>query len=366
MRWVCVIVVAGSFAISLVATRVVRAIALRRGYVDRPGGHKSHDRPVALGGGIAVVFTVCGALLTAVVGASAAVRYGVPDWLPEFLRIHVEGVAFKTPQVLAVVGGALVLHVVGLIDDSRPLGPGVKLLVQVLVAVVLAGVFGIRLLELERWPTWMPVGLTVLWIVVITNAFNFLDNMDGLAAGVAAVTGTIFALAAIGAGQIFVPVVVLILVGAVLGFLVFNFHPASIYLGDAGSLVIGYFLAVLVVLTTFYDPSRELRPAGVLLPLVALAVPLYDVISVVMHRLRAGESIFRGDRRHFSHRLQRRGLSVRASVLTIYLATAATSAGAVILPHVEWWAAGLIFAQTLFVLLIIAVLEHTGGRAGAE
>jgi UDP-GlcNAc:undecaprenyl-phosphate GlcNAc-1-phosphate transferase len=146
--------------------------------------------------------------------------------------------------------------------------------------------------------------------------------------------------------------------------LVFNFPPATIFMGDAGSMVIGYFMAVLIVLTTFYNPQTATSPAGILLPLVVLAVPLYDVISVSIHRIRAGDSIFRGDRRHFSHRLLRRGLSERAAVLTIYLATAATSLTAIILPHCDWPAACLVFGQCLCVVFLIAILEHTPGRQG--
>ena len=118
-------------------------------------------------------------------------------------------------------------------------------------------------------------------------------------------------------------------------------------------------VAVLTVLTTFFDPARGLQPFGVLVPLVVLAVPLYDVFSVCWHRHRAGVSLFRGDRRHFSHRLTRRGMSVRAAVLTIYLATATTAVSALILPQATWPYACLIFAQCVCVVLIIALLEHT-------
>lgn len=346
----------GSFCLSVAATFVVRALARRSGFVDSPGGHKQHTSPVALGGGIAITWTVCLPVLLITLAAWASVRFGVPSWWPEFARIHAPGVAFKAPGVFAVIGGAVILHVIGLIDDVRPLGPGLKLAVQTAVALVLAAGFGIRLLEMLPPP--VSVALTVVWIVCITNAFNFLDNMDGLSAGVAVIAGTIFAAAALSGGQVFVPLVTIALVGTLLGFLVFNFQPATIFMGDSGSLVVGYFMAVLVVLTTFYNPGRQLMPAGVFLPIVVLAVPLYDVVSVFVHRLRAGQSIFRGDRRHFSHRLVRRGLSVRAAVLTIYLATAATSLAGVLLPHVDWPTAFLIFAQCLCVVLLIATLEH--------
>jgi UDP-GlcNAc:undecaprenyl-phosphate GlcNAc-1-phosphate transferase len=204
--------------------------------------------------------------------------------------------------------------------------------------------------------------LTVLWIVLITNAFNFLDNMDGLSAGVAAIAAGIFAVASMSAGQVFVPIMAWVLVGALLGFLVFNFSPATIFMGDAGSLVVGYLLSVLTILTTFYDSARNLTPLGIIVPMVVLAVPLYDVTSVVIHRIRAGESPFKGDWRHFSHRLVKRGMTQRGAVLTIYLATAATALPAIALPRVDWMIAILLLAQCLCVVVMIAVLEHTGQR----
>ncbi|NOT00999.1 MAG: undecaprenyl/decaprenyl-phosphate alpha-N-acetylglucosaminyl 1-phosphate transferase [Phycisphaerales bacterium] len=351
-----------SFALSAVATWLVRSIARRRGFIDQPGGHKQHHAPVALGGGIAITWTVVTLISAGTLLAMAWSRGAAPDWLPPFFRMHLDGINEKAPVLFAILAGVVVLHVVGFIDDVRPLGPAVKMVVQTIVALFVAVFAGVRVLDLETLPVWCSILLTVVWIVGVTNAFNFLDNMDGLSAGVAVIAGTIFAATGIAGGQIFVPVFTLILVGALLGFLLFNFQPATIFMGDSGSLVVGYLMAVLIALTTFYDPTRSLKPAGVFLPLVVLAVPVYDAVSVCVHRLRAGVSIFRGDRRHFSHRLVQRGLSERAAVLTIYLATAATSSAAILLPHVDWPAACLIFAQCVFVVLIIAILEHAGRR----
>ncbi|HUU83754.1 MAG TPA: MraY family glycosyltransferase [Phycisphaerae bacterium] len=342
--------------IGLLATVAVRAWARRRGFVDQPGGHKQHDYPVALGGGIAVMFAVWLPLLAATLFAAACADRSLPDWMPQLMQTHAEGIAARLPRLLIILGGALVLHILGLIDDSRPLAAAPKFAVQFIVALAVAVLAHVRLLE--ALPAPVSVALTVLWIVLITNAFNFLDNMDGLSAGVAVIASGIFAASALLAGQLFVPVMALVLAGALLGFLPFNFAPARIYLGDAGSMVIGYMLALLPVLTTFYDPDQGLRPFGVLVPLVVLAVPLYDVFSVCWHRRRAGASIFRGDRRHFSHRLVQRGMSVRAAVLTIYLATATTAMSALTLPHATWPYACVIFAQCLCVVLIIALLEH--------
>ncbi len=364
MNRIILVAVAGPFVLSLVVTYVVRAWARRTGFVDQPGGHKQHAAAVALGGGIAITVAICAPILVGTLAAWLLKNGASPTWLPALLQVHLDGIASRLPSVLAIVGGAVVLHIVGLLDDRRALGPGPKFVAQVAVALFIAWPVGIR--AVEALPAPLSIAVTVLWIVVITNAFNFLDNMDGLSAGVAAIAAAIFAVASMSAGQIFVPVMAWVVVGALLGFLLFNFSPATIFMGDAGSLVIGYLLSVLTILTTFYDSTQNLTPLGVIVPLVVLAVPLYDVTSVVIHRIRAGESPFKGDWRHFSHRLVKRGMSPRGAVLTIYLATAATALPAIALPRVDWMLAILLLAQCLCVVLIIAILEHTEPRASAR
>lgn len=347
-----------ALAVTTVATHVVRRWALRRGFVDHPGGHKQHAAPVALGGGIAIFLGISLPTLAAAVVAWVMYSSDGGAGLSADLQPHLSGFVHKLPILLGVLAGGFALHVVGLYDDRRPLGPKTKLLAQVLVAAFVVVVLRIRAVELLPAP--LSILLTILWIVLVTNAFNFLDNVDGLSAGVGAISATIFSLAALTAGQVFVPALGFVLAGALAGYLVFNFPPASIFMGDAGSLVIGYFMGVLTVLTTFHDPAQGLSPLGIFVPLVALAVPLYDVLSVVVHRLRLGTSPFRGDRRHFSHRLIRRGMDTRGAVLTIYLATAATGLPALLLPRVNWLHACLLLLQTGCVVLIIAILEHAG------
>jgi len=356
MIGLAIISAGGTFLTALVLTILIRRFSNTIGFIDRPGGHKSHLKPVALGGGIAIFLATCTPLLVGTLFARFLDPTSPPHWLPPSLHQHIPGIASKLPQVLAIVAGALVLHIIGLMDDRKPLGPTPKLIAQILVALVIAWPVGIR--AMTALPAPLSILLSVVWIVLITNAFNFLDNMDGLSAGVGAIAAAVFAIAAAGAGQIFVPVMAWTLVGALLGFLLFNFSPASIFMGDGGSLVIGYLLSVLTILTTYYDPEEGTRPYGLLVPLIVLSVPLYDVGSVVVHRLRAGQSPFRGDQRHFSHRLVKRGLTPRTAVLTIYLATAATGLPAIVLPRVDWTLGILVVLQCLCVVTMIAILEH--------
>ena len=352
--------IVGPFAASLLLTVMIRGWSRRHGFVDRPSGHKQHGAPVVLGGGIALAGTTCGVILAGTALASLLRDGTPPAWVPAFVQSHLEGIASRLPLVLGIVVGAAVLHVVGLIDDRKPLGPWPKFAAQFAVAIFTAWPLGIR--ALEALPAPLSILVTVLWIVLITNAFNFLDNMDGLSVGVAALAAAIFAVASMQAGQVFVPVMAWVLVGALLGFLPFNFAPASIFMGDAGSLVVGYLMGLLPILVTFYDPSQHTRPFGLLVPLVVLAVPLYDVVSVVILRVRVGESPLRGDRRHFSHRLVGRGMSTRGAVCTIYLATAATGLPAILLPRLDWPGAILLLVQCLCVVTMIAVLEHAGAN----
>lgn len=363
--------VAGPFLMSLVGSYLVRGWARRSGFVDRPRGHKKHLAPVALGGGIVLVVAICGPILAGtllawVLDHNTATSAGPADpaSLAAIIQTHLSGVASKLPVVLAIAAGAVVLHIVGLIDDRKALGPWPKLVAQFAVAIFIAGPVGIR--AVEALPAPISITVSVLWIVVIINAFNFLDNMDGLSAGVGAIAAAIFAIASMSAGQIFVPVMAWVVVGALLGFLVFNFSPATIFMGDAGSLVVGYLMGVLTILVTFYDPARSLTPLGVVVPLVVLAVPLYDVISVVVRRIRVGESPFKGDWRHFSHRLVKRGMTPRGAVLTIYLATAATALPAIVLPRVDWPLASLLLVQCLCVVAMIAILEHSTPTSTGE
>lgn len=345
------------FLLSLAGVAAMRATARRIGFIDRPGGHKQHQNPVALGGGIVITWVIAGTILGGVYLAKAF-RDDIPQWLPEFFRPHLDGIIAKANGAIGIIGGMIVLHVLGFIDDRRPLGPAVKFIVEFIVALAIAGPLQIRIAEFLS-PS-ISIAVTAIWIVLITNAFNFLDNMDGLSAGVAIIACAIFGVTSLLAGQIFVPAMSFVVVGVLLGYLFFNFPPASIFMGDAGSLVVGYLLSVLTILTTYYDPQRGLTPVGLLAPLVILAVPLYDVISVVMHRVRQGENPLRGDRRHFSHRLVRRGLSERGAVLTIYLATAATGLPAILLPYLEWPMAILVCGQCICVTVMIAALEHAG------
>ena len=342
-----------SFVISWIVTFVMIRLAPRIGFVDRPGHRKIHENPKPLGGGVAIFLGIVLPLIGILVGAWVVRDFGkFTDYLG--------GVRMKTPLAVGIVLAMTAIHMLGLVDDRRALGPWVKLCAQLAITAALVIAFK-ELRVLTAIGVAPSIIITVLWIAAITNAFNFLDNMDGLSAGVAAVASVAFLVTALSIKQYFVAGMLALLIGALLGFLWFNFAPAKIFQGDSGSLLVGFDLGVLTTLTTFLPPEKSWGAGwyAVFAPVIVLAVPLYDLIVVSGLRISRGKSPFVGDTNHFSHRLVARGMSRRTAVLCIYLITAATSVAAIVLPHVKTtFAAVLIFCQTLLVLGVVALLEQ--------
>jgi UDP-GlcNAc:undecaprenyl-phosphate GlcNAc-1-phosphate transferase len=354
-----VCLLAGAFLTSVVLTAVVRKLALRAGFVARPVEDRFHASIVPLGGGIAVYWTMALFVLAGTAAVKFVIAPGFADRLGQSVTVHAEGFLDKAPGLLIVMLVALALHLVGLWDDKKHLGPGVKLAVQFAVAVTAAAFADIRV-EFFIESKIVTTALSAFWIVLIINAFNFLDNMDGLSAGMAAIISVVLFVAAALSGQVFVGAMALVFIGSLCGFLVFNFPPAKIFMGDSGSLVVGFFVAMLTLRTTYYHEAQSGGLYAVFMPLVVMAVPLYDFISVTFLRLKQGKSPFVGDTQHFSHRLKRRGLTDTQTVLTLYLATVCTGLGAIFLKDVDLTGAILIFVQTVMILAIIAILETTG------
>ena len=355
---VSAVIFVSSLVVSAVLVPIVRRVSLRAGFVDHPAERKVHRAPMPLGGGVAIFL---GVLLPALAGVAVVLilhHGGVPAWLPAQLTDHIGGVLRVMPRLFLVMGGGLVLVVMGLLDDRRPIPAGLKLIVQLAVAFGL-WLAGIRITVFVGSHAFSAV-VTVLWITVVTNAFNFLDNMDGLSAGVAAISGAIFLAVAAAAGQFFVSASLLCLIGAVTGFLLYNFPPARIFMGDAGSTFIGYLLGVLTAMLTFYTAGGGLF--RVLAPVVILALPLYDLTSVVLIRLSEGRSPFQPDKRHFSHRLAALGLSTRQVVLTIYLVTFSLGVSATFLFAVGPVGAVTVLVQVLAMIAVIWTLERAGGK----
>jgi len=363
MVWFCLGLAGPAFVIAGVGCALMLRLSARRGLYDFSGAeaHKKHDGPVPNTGGVGIVWAV--ALPMA---ALLALAWLLEPAHPGDAEV-VAGVRAVTRGALVLIVALLALHVVGVIDDRRPLPAGAKLIVQTIAALAVVLFADTRVLEMldEALPGGyaMSVVLSVLWIVIITNAFNMLDNMDGLSAGVGAIAAAIFLAAALLAGQWFVAGAAALLLGALLAFLCFNFPPATLFMGDGGSLVLGFLMSVIAVQTTYAPEGVAGRAHALLTPLVVLAVPLYDLVSVVWIRLRQGKRPWVGDTQHFSHRLVMLGLSRRRAVGVIYLATAATGLGGVTMARAEPWQAVLIAGASASVLAMIGLLEHGALRA---
>jgi UDP-GlcNAc:undecaprenyl-phosphate GlcNAc-1-phosphate transferase len=358
--WTYLAVAAGllgsAFTLSWYLCGLARRLAPRWGLVDRPGGHKGHREPTPLGGGVAIWLTVVSLL-----AVGLAVFILGRGLLPESLARHADGALSRLDQLGAILGLASVIMVMGLVDDLKNLDWRLRLGIQVGCAALLLAV-DVRLTLV--WPFNHPVlggAVTVVWVVGLTNAFNMLDNMDGLAASVGLIAALLFCGAQVAVGSLFAPAVLLVVAGALAGFLVHNHAPARLFMGDAGSNFLGFLLGALTVVGTF---TREgYAHVGMLAPLLAMAVPLYDMTSVVLIRLREGRSPFKGDRRHFSHRLVARGLTPPQAVWTIDLVTLTSGLGALLLHRLDWPGACVVLAQTGCLLGVVAILELSTGRS---
>jgi len=371
------LLIPASFVIAAGATAIVLALSRRAGLADTPPmpGQIKQRRAVPNTGGIGIVagivLPIVAMMLIATLLGEDFARAVLPESQAERIAKHLPGLRSKIPLALAFLAGALALHAMGLVDDRRPLGPRLKLAITILPALALALLTDTRLLTLlDAYPGGyaLSVAITVVWFLAVTNALNFIDNMDGLSAGVAMIASACFLVAALMSAQLFVASVLSLTVGACAGFLLFNFPPARIFMGDGGSLVLGFTLAFLTTRTTYTGESPTGEPlAGgwyaLFMPLVILAVPLYDMLSVTLIRVRQGKSPMVGDLQHLSHRLVKRGLSRRAAVLVIWGMTGATGISGIALPALAPWQAVLVGVQTATLLAVLAAFEFASSPA---
>lgn len=282
------VMIAG-FAAAAGFTPLTRRLAFRLGVLDRPSSRKVHQTPTPLLGGLAIY----GALVLALT------LFSPPFYLVEFG---------------AILAGITWLALLGFVDDRNGMQPLIKLSGQAVAAlvVILAGIH-VRIFDSPV----LNVGLSLFWIVGITNAMNFQDNMDGLAAGITAIASIFFFVMAVQEELSLVSSLAAALAGASIGFLLYNFNPASTFMGDMGSMVLGFVLAVLAIKLDFnVPPNRQI--VTWMVPIVVLGLPIFDTTLVVFTRLREGRSPVQGGKDHTSHRLASLGLSHRAAVLILY------------------------------------------------
>ncbi len=345
-----------SFVFSLLLVPVFRKLALVSGIVDKPSSRKLHHQAKPLLGGVAIFFAFFLTVDLNLAGLFAAHHWG---WFPSVLQSF-ESILPKVQNRLLELGciaaaGSLIAFL-GLIDDIRgeTFPYQAKFLVQFLsVGILFAG--GVR-------TQFMPGDVldyvvTALWVVGIANAFNLLDNMDGLSAGVAAIVSLLFVAIVFRQQQIFVAFIFMALAGSLLGFLPYNWYPSRIFMGDAGSLFVGYMIGTLTVVSSYITPETP-TPVPVIIPLLVLSVPIYDTLSVLYIRWREHRPLFVGDKRHFSHRLVALGMRQTQSVFFIYVVTLTVGITAVLLPGAQTWESWVLLFQAVLILSLITFLMH--------
>ncbi|HEX4968932.1 MAG TPA: MraY family glycosyltransferase [Nitrospiraceae bacterium] len=310
--------------LSLYGVPIARQAALKYGIVDVPDGRLKHQKePVPYFGGLAIYLAFL---------MSLAVTF-------EFRQ-----------DVLGIVLGGTIVVMLGLIDDFGVLTPWTKLAGQLLAVFVLIK-SGIRI-EIAALPDWVDLTLTVLWMVGLINAFNLLDIMDGLSAGVGAVSAGCLLVVALLQGDQTIAVMLVALLGSLLGFLKYNWHPARIYMGDTGAMLIGLLLGAMTMIERY--PSNH--PLSLLTPVFIVGVPIFDTLFVMYIRYRRGLPIFWGSPDHIAIRLRHWGLSVPHIVITSYVATAVVGATGLAMLSVSQEVGWGLIAGTIGALLLATML----------
>jgi len=328
----------GAALVAIFAMPVVARLARRFGFVDAPGLRKVHTSPVPrIGGAVLVLATLALVLPVSLLDNTIGVR---------FQRIEV--------QVTALLLASVFMFVVGFIDDVRGMRAILKFAAQIAAALLVCA-SGIRMDEvrLGSWLAWNvgPLGwpLTVFWIVGITNAVNLIDGLDGLAAGICAVTCGVIAFFALYTGQVVMAVVMLALLGSLTGFLFFNFNPAKVFMGDSGTMFVGFLLGASSVMCS----TKSAALVGLALPGLALGVPIFDTAFSILRRILERRSIFAPDRRHIHHRLLALGLKQRYAVIVMYLVTLVAAGMGVLMMFVRDKRGGMVLLLGAIALLVV-------------
>jgi UDP-GlcNAc:undecaprenyl-phosphate GlcNAc-1-phosphate transferase len=313
---------AGAFLTTLLALPLWRKWCLRVNLVDDPGHRKIHDRPIPLAGGLAVL---TGILLPLFAGA-ILLKLRIVNISSAGLIVH--GLDRRALELAVIAFGAIAITFLGWLDDKHELKPLPKFAGQFLIALLVA--IACKRITLFVPNIFFSYAITIVWLLTVINAFNFMDNMNGLCAGLGAIGAWKFGVIAGADGEYLVALIALLVCGALVGFLPWNFPNARAFLGDAGSHLVGYLLAVLAILPHFYTKQNP-HPLAVLSPLFVLAIPLIDLAQVVIFRTLNKKPFWIGDTNHLSHRLVQLGLNRTKAVLILWLIASVVGLGAIAL-----------------------------------
>ena len=326
-----------SFAFTFATTPLVRRFAFKIGAIDIPkDNRRMHKKPTPRIGGLAIIFGFTVATL-----------------------------CFAQPsrQLYGTLAGAAIIAVMGVIDDCKNLPAKLKFVIQIIAALVVVFAGDIKidvftnpnfLSDNPYWvlPEWLSVTLTVIWIVFITNAVNFIDGLDGLAAGVSAIMSISLVFISIRVGEYSIAILGIALMGSCFGFLPFNFNPAKIFMGDTGSTILGFMLATLSIQGVF----KSYAVISFAVPLLILGLPLFDALFAMIRRILRGQSPMTADRGHLHHRLVDMGFSQKQTVFILYAISGVLGITAVLLAESGVLRALLLVICVLILLLIGSML----------
>jgi UDP-GlcNAc:undecaprenyl-phosphate GlcNAc-1-phosphate transferase len=319
------------FIVTVLITPLVKRLAIKIGAVDKPNYRKVHQNVMARLGGLAIYI----------------------GFLIGFIVLQPE-----SPYVLPILLGSLIIILTGVLDDITELAAKWKLLGQILAASVVV-IGGVRVeyinLPFEGYLQlgWFSIPLTLLWILGVTNAINLIDGLDGLAAGVSSIVLITISSLAIFQGDTFVAALGVMLLGSTLGFLVFNFNPAKIFMGDTGALFLGYMISVIALLG-----FKNVTVFSLIIPVIILAIPISDTLFAIIRRIVQKKPLSAPDKSHLHHCLLRLGFSHKQTVLVIYAMTAFFSVAAVMLTMSTLWISMMIIC--VIIIAIEFIVEKVG------
>lgn len=354
------VVYGGIFVLSLVLSLFLiplsEFLGRKLSLIDEPKAGKIHQKRKARSGGIAIFSSFMGVIGLGIVFTSIITPHS-SFWNPDVSRI-LANIPSVSIRLLGLLGGGVFIFIVGMVDDRVSIKPWPKLICQILASIplILTGV------KIQFFlPSYFGILLTVSWIVLLTNSFNLLDNMDGLSSGIAVIVCLVFGMVSIQAGERLMTALFLAMAGSILGFWYFNFFKSRLFMGDGGSLFIGYMIAALTILSTYYKKGVP-TALPVLTPLIILGVPLFDTFSVMLIRLRMGRPLMQGDTNHFSHRLVNLGMTPKQAVVFIYLVTVCVAMAALPLAYLPLRSAILQTLQVGLWFVLIFLIERVGKR----
>ncbi len=336
-------------------TPLFQKIAEKTDFMDRPKceDHKKHAKPTPLMGG-AAMFSAW--IFTIILGYIAINSFN-SGALSRDLANNISGVNYIGSRVFFICLGAFLATAMGLLDDKLALKAGTKFLGQFIIAAIAVSFGGIKISVFFNDPViiWC---LSVFWIMLLINAINFFDNMDGLAVGTVTIAMALFTAVAAMNGQFFIAVFGALTCGVCVGFWFFNYSPATIFMGDSGSHFLGYLLAIMSASVTYFSRDYSLTRFPILIPLFILAIPLFDALSVVLIRLYHHKPIYVGDHNHLSHRFVKMGMSRKRAVQMVHLMTLIIGLSVLPLLWGDYKIAMVILAQALLMLLFMSLIQY--------